>query len=206
MIGWNPGTKDEIFNLNDLKKIFDIKRIIKSGAKYDYEKAKWFNIEHIKKTPTNSLENEFKENLSRNKYELLNEKELNTLIKLTKERVNFRKDLVNEANKILNYDQNKLKENLLKINFNKEIIKLIEFFQKEIESANNLNDLKEKYFLKMKKLNIKIGDGMKSLRLSITSEINGADLFTIIKILKTEIIKSRLTESLNIMYDKNRNN
>ena len=59
MIGWNPGTEDEIFTLETLTKIFDTKRIIKSGAKYDYEKAKWFNLEHLKKIETDSLKKEF---------------------------------------------------------------------------------------------------------------------------------------------------
>ena len=90
--------------------------------------------------------------------------------------------------------------------FNSGLIKLIEFFQKEIKTTNNLKDLKEKYFLKMKNLNIKVGDGMKGLRLSLTSEISGADLFTIIEILNIEIINYRLTNSLKIMYDKSRDN
>ena len=37
MIGWNPENEDEIFNLNELIEKFDISRIIKSGAKYDFE-------------------------------------------------------------------------------------------------------------------------------------------------------------------------
>ena len=101
---------------------------------------------------------------------------------------------------------NSLISNLLKINFNSGLIKLIEFFQKEIKTTNIIKDLKEKYFLKMKNLNIKVGDGMKGLRLSLTSEISGADLFTIIEILNIEIINYRLTNSLKIMYDKSRDN
>ena len=85
-------------------------------------------------------------------------------------------------------------------------INAISLFQKEIKTTNNLKDLKEKYFLKMKNLNIKVGDGMKGLRLSLTSEISGADLFTIIEILNIEIINYRLTNSLKIMYDKSRDN
>ena len=115
-------------------------------------------------------------------------------------------EISEETNKILSYDENKLRDNLLKINFNSALIKLIEFFQKEIKTTNNLEGLKEKYFLKMKNLNIKVGDGMKGLRLSLTSEISGADLFTIIEILNIEIINYRLTNSLKIMYDKSRDN
>ena len=206
MIGWNPGTEDEIFTLESLTKIFDTKRIIKSGAKYDYEKAKWFNLEHLKKIETHSLNKEFGNKISEINKDFLQEKMLNKLIDLAKNRINFRKDLVDETNKILSYNENRLRENLLKINFNNELINLIEFFQKEIKRADNLKDLKEKYFLEMKSLNIKVGDGMKSLRLSLTSEISGADLFTIIEILKIEIINFRLNKSLKIMYDKSRDN
>ena len=206
MIGWNPGTEDEIFTLESLTKIFDTKRIIKSGAKYDYEKAKWFNLEHLKKIETHSLNKEFGNKISEINKDFLQEKMLNKLIDLAKNRINFRKDLIDETNKILSYNENRLRESLLKINFNNELINLIEFFQKEIKRADNLKDLKEKYFLEMKNLNIKVGDGMKSLRLSLTSEISGADLFTIIEILKIEIINFRLNKSLKIMYDKSRNN
>ena len=206
MIGWNPGTEDEIFTLESLTKIFDTKRIIKSGAKYDYEKAKWFNLEHLKKIETDSLKKEFENKILEANKDFLQEKMLNKLIDLAKNRINFRKNLVRETNKILSYDENELKDNLLKINFNSDLIKLIEFFQKEIKITNNQIDLKEKYFLEMKNLNIKVGDGMKCLRLSLTSEISGADLFTIIEILNIEIINYRLTNSLKIMYDKSRDN
>ena len=206
MIGWNPGTEDEIFTLETLTKIFDTKRIIKSGAKYDYEKAKWFNLEHLKKIETDSLKKEFENKILKANKDFLEDKMLDKLIDLAKNRINFRKNLAEETNKILSYDEDKLRDNLLKINFNSGLIKLIEFFQKEIKTTNNLKDLKEKYFLKMKNLNIKVGDGMKGLRLSLTSEISGADLFTIIEILNIEIINYRLTNSLKIMYDKSRDN
>ena len=206
MIGWNPGTEDEIFTLESLTKIFDTKRIIKSGAKYDYEKAKWFNLEHLKKIETDSLKKEFENKILKANKDFLEEKMLDKLIDLAKNRINFRKNLAEETNKILSYDENKLRDNLLKLNFNSGLIKLIEFFQKEIKTTNNLKDLKEKYFLKMKNLNIKVGDGMKGLRLSLTSEISGADLFTIIEILNIEVINYRLTNSLKIMYDKSRDN
>ena len=206
MIGWNPGTEDEIFTLETLTKIFDTKRIIKSGAKYDYEKAKWFNLEHLKKIETDSLKKEFENKILKANKDFLEDQMLDKLIDLAKNRINFRKNLAEETNKILSYDENKLRDNLLKINFNSGLIKLIEFFQKEIKTTNNLEGLKEKYFLKMKNLNIKVGDGMKGLRLSLTSEISGADLFTIIEILNIEIINYRLTNSLKIMYDKSRDN
>ncbi|MBS1730352.1 MAG: glutamate--tRNA ligase [Bacteroidetes bacterium] len=50
MLGWNDGTAQEIFSLSELVEKFSIERVHKAGAKFDYEKAKWYNHEWIKKT------------------------------------------------------------------------------------------------------------------------------------------------------------
>jgi glutamyl-tRNA synthetase len=49
MLGWNDGTEQEIFSLEELIEKFSIEKVHKGGAKFDYEKAKWFNHEWIKK-------------------------------------------------------------------------------------------------------------------------------------------------------------
>lgn len=51
MLGWNDGTGQELFTLNELVEKFSMDRVHKGGAKFDYEKAKWFNHEWIKKEP-----------------------------------------------------------------------------------------------------------------------------------------------------------
>ena len=47
-LGWNPGTDQEIFSLDDLVEAFSIERVGKAGAKFDYDKAKWFNQQYVK--------------------------------------------------------------------------------------------------------------------------------------------------------------
>ncbi len=47
LLGWNPGTDQEIFSLDELVGAFDISKCSKSGAKFDYQKAAWFNHEYI---------------------------------------------------------------------------------------------------------------------------------------------------------------
>ena len=51
MLGWNDGTEQEIFTIEELTRRFSMERVHKGGAKFDYEKAKWFNHEWIKKLP-----------------------------------------------------------------------------------------------------------------------------------------------------------
>jgi glutamyl-tRNA synthetase len=55
MLGWNPGTEQEIFSLDELVKTFSIERVHKGGAKFDFEKAKWFNHQYIQHTDNATL-------------------------------------------------------------------------------------------------------------------------------------------------------
>jgi len=54
-LGWNDGTDQEIFSLDELVDKFSLERVSKAGAKFDFEKAKWFNAEWIKKSEAGSL-------------------------------------------------------------------------------------------------------------------------------------------------------
>jgi glutamyl-tRNA synthetase len=49
LLGWNPGTEQEIFTIEELQKYFDIEKIQKSGARWDDEKLLWINREHLKR-------------------------------------------------------------------------------------------------------------------------------------------------------------
>jgi glutamyl-tRNA synthetase len=60
LLGWNPGTNEEIFSLDELAKIFDFDRVHKSGAKFDPEKAKWFNQQYLRKKSDAELAEAFK--------------------------------------------------------------------------------------------------------------------------------------------------
>ena len=55
LLGWNDGTDKEIFSIDELIAQFSLARVHKGGAKFDYEKAKWFNQEWIKKTDNDQL-------------------------------------------------------------------------------------------------------------------------------------------------------
>ena len=58
-LGWNPGTEKEIFTLDELAAAFSLDRVVKSGAKFNPDKAKWFNQEYLRMRSTSSLAAEF---------------------------------------------------------------------------------------------------------------------------------------------------
>jgi glutamyl-tRNA synthetase len=55
LLGWNDGSGQEIFSIDELIQQFDISRVHKGGAKFDYEKAKWFNHQYIQKLEPSAL-------------------------------------------------------------------------------------------------------------------------------------------------------
>ncbi len=56
LLGWNPGTEQEIFSMQELIEKFDIKKVQKAGAVFNVEKLNWMNREYIKKMPQEELE------------------------------------------------------------------------------------------------------------------------------------------------------
>lgn len=54
-LGWNPGTEQEIFNLEELVEAFNLEQIGKSGARFDFDKAKWYNEQYIEKMSAKEL-------------------------------------------------------------------------------------------------------------------------------------------------------
>lgn len=89
MLGWNDGSDTEIFTLNELIESFSIERISKAGAKFDFEKAKWYNHEWIKNTSAAGLKNDVSAVLAKENITVENESLLLTVIDLVKDRCNL---------------------------------------------------------------------------------------------------------------------
>ena len=60
LLGWNPGTEQELFSLSELSEIFSLERVVKSGSRFDPEKAKWFNKHYFQQKNINELAELFK--------------------------------------------------------------------------------------------------------------------------------------------------
>jgi glutamyl-tRNA synthetase len=97
MLGWNSGSEQEIFSMEELIAKFSLERVHKGGAKFDYEKAKWFNQEWIKKMEVASLKVEVEKTFAANNIVINDTNKLNTVIALTKDRCTFINDFVQQA-------------------------------------------------------------------------------------------------------------
>lgn len=96
-LGWNDGTGQEIFTLEELCDKFSIDRVHKGGAKFDFEKAKWYNAEWIKRTSGADLANDVKAVLAAQQIVVTDDAYLIQVIDLIKERCTLLNDFATQA-------------------------------------------------------------------------------------------------------------
>ncbi|QNR84282.1 glutamate--tRNA ligase [Pedobacter riviphilus] len=113
LLGWNDGTDQELFSLKELEEKFSIERISKAGAKFDFEKAKWYNHEWIKHSSFDRLHLAVKAELEKAGIEVKDQVFLGTIIDLIKDRCTLLPDFVAQSSYFFNspaeYDINSVK-------------------------------------------------------------------------------------------------
>lgn len=187
-LGWNPGTEQEIFNLGELIEAFDLKKVNKSGARFDPDKIKWFNHHYMQEQDNDVLAKTFKSQNSQ-----LDEMDINYIsmvIGLVKERATFVSDFWNLSHFFFtaptSYDEKASKKAF------KEGTK--ELMSKLVEIINNIED----FSVETLQTDIKgwitsneIGFGkvMMPLRLALVGALQGPDVFDIMFMIgKTETV------------------
>lgn len=199
LLGWNDGTDQEIFSLEELCEKFDLKRVHKAGAKFDPEKNKWFNHQYLQKQSDESLAEAFAPILAEKGVNVENDK-LIKLISITKNRVNFVDELWYHLDfffkRPILFNEDAIKswnvETLSYCDDLEEIIEKIDVFnsseiERIIKEYANLN-------------NINIGKIMKPLRASLVGGLKGPDLFFIMEYLGREEVKKRFNIAYRMFY------
>ncbi|GAB6983434.1 glutamate--tRNA ligase [Prevotella dentasini] len=92
LLGWNPGTEQELFSLDELVEAFDITKCSKSGAKFDYQKGIWFNHEYILSKNDDEIARLFAPIVANNGVDATME-QITAVVHLMKDRVSFVKEL-----------------------------------------------------------------------------------------------------------------
>jgi glutamyl-tRNA synthetase len=183
-LGWNPGTEQEIFSLEELTNTFDLKRVSKSGAKFNPDKAKWFNQQYMQKKSDKVLAESFllflnsKENLNSGSLE---KPYVEKVVALIKERATFVTDFWElssfffEAPTTFDAKASKKQWKETTPDLMKELITEIS----KIEDFSSENSEKEvKAWISGKEIGF--GKVMQPLRLSLVGALKGPHLFDII--------------------------
>lgn len=97
LLGWNDGTEKEVFSLEELIESFSMDRVHSGGAHFDYDKAKWFNHEWIKRSKVSKLRSAVKDLLEKNDLPITDTSMLDKVIALVQERCTLLSDFVDQA-------------------------------------------------------------------------------------------------------------
>lgn len=195
LLGWNSGTEQEIFSLEELVKIFSIDRISKHGAKFDLEKAKWFNHQYLQKVEDDKLAQEFIKDLKSRNIDSPLDKVKNT-VRLVKERCNFVKDFWDNSDYFF-VAPNSYAEKALKKRWKEgtsERMCIIAERMKEIGDNSSWADNAEEFLMKYIAENeLNMGQIMNSIRLAVVGDTKGVNMVDIMRILGKQEIISRIT-------------
>jgi glutamyl-tRNA synthetase len=202
LLGWNPGTQEEMFSMDELIKAFSIERIGKSGTKFDINKAKWFNQQYLKEKPKEVLAESLLECCKKNGIECSKEKAA-LICEQMKERIVFLQDLWNEG-KFFFLDPELYDESIVNSKWTNEAVNIISQFKDALEKEPNTNAEKAKMIFSdiLEKNNVKIGKVLQALRLALTGIGSGPDLMNIIEIIGKEAAVRRIDKALEKLSDK----
>ena len=188
LLGWNDGTEQEIFSLEELVEKFDLNRIHKAGAKFDPEKNKWFNHQYLQKQSDASLAESFKTILD--KKGISTSLDLVKVVSLIKERAHFVNEFWDLADYFFEapttYDEKAVK------NWREETPGLMQQVISELEKIEDFTSVNIETLLKewMTANEIGMGKVMQPLRLSLVGALKGPHLFDIIEMIgKAETVK-----------------
>lgn len=198
-LGWNPGTEQEIFSIDELIESFSIERIGKSGAKFDINKANWYNQQYLKKMSDEELTQFLFHELDKEGISCTQEKAVK-ICKIMKERVTFPADFWKEG-KFFFLAPTSYDESVVQNKWTGEAVTILEQFRENIKSYKNLNSelATEELNGILQKNNIKIGKVMQAMRLAITGVGAGPDLMKIMEIIGKEETVKRIDNALNTL-------
>lgn len=199
LLGWNPGTEQEMFNLDELVEAFDISRCSKAGAKFDYQKGIWFNHEYILKKSDEEIALLFAPIVANNGIETSMER-VRQVVAMMKDRVSFVKELWSLCSFFFipptAYDEKtrkkRWKENSAQVMTELAgVLQNIEDFSIDGQEAVVMKWVEDKGY--------KLGDVMNAFRLTLVGEGKGPGMFDISAFLGKEETLSRMQRAIEIL-------
>jgi glutamyl-tRNA synthetase len=199
LLGWNPGTEQEIFSMDELIEAFSIDRVGKSGSRFDPEKAKWFNHQYLQKRNDKELAMEFREFLRAHGFHV-DLVELEKLVRLVKERVSFVRDIWDQTDFFFKAPDTYDPE-IIKKRWREDSPKQMTELRSLLENTTDFTAASTEPLLKdwIEKHGYNTGAVMNAFRLLIVGASRGPHMFDIIEWIGKEETLSRIEKGLSIL-------
>ena len=199
LLGWNPGTEQEMFTLDELVEAFDISRCSKAGAKFDYQKGIWFNHEYILKKSNEEIAALFAPIVANNGIDVPMERVVK-VVEMMKDRVSFVKELWPLCSFFFisptEYDEKTVKKRWKEYSAQQmselaEVLKGIDDFTVEGQEPVVMKWVEDKQY--------KLGDVMNAFRLALVGIGKGPGMFDISAFLGKEETLKRLNRAIETL-------
>jgi glutamyl-tRNA synthetase len=192
-LGWSPRADNEIMTLRDMEGAFDVAEIQKGGARFDYEKAKWINQQHLNRLSAEEIIERYPVQTKklRDKYG----KKAPEIVNIIKERLVLVNDLEETTRCFvedpINYDEKALKR-IQKIDKKK-----VGSLMKMCLENNKIVNLKEAVIKAGDENDIGLGAFMQVTRIAVVGSLSGPDLFELLKFIGKDVTLRRLEQLIN---------
>jgi glutamyl-tRNA synthetase len=201
LLGWNPGTDQEIMSMEELTRLFDLERVHKGGAKFDPEKTKWFNQQYLRMRPDAELGAMLQAKLKTKGIDTTVERATAAAV-LLKERATFVDDMLEGT--YLFTSGSPLKNNAeaeaeLKKRWKTEAAPAIEAYIGKLDSMSELTPagLEAAFNEVLGALGMKIGQVMPLYRLFVAGRMQGPGMFDVSTLLGRDEVVLRLKAGLD---------
>ena len=199
LLGWNPGTEQELFSLEELVEVFDISKCSKSGAKFDYQKGIWFNHEYILRKSNEEIADLFAPIVANNGVDESMER-IRTVVSLMKDRVSFVRELWDLCSFFFlpptEYDEKTVRKRWKEYSAQQmtelaEVLEGIDDFSIEGQEPVVMKWVEDKGY--------KLGDIMNAFRLALVGIGKGPGMFDISAFLGKEETLRRLRKAIEVL-------
>jgi len=197
LLGWTPANDKEIVSMDEMIAEFDLHKVHKAGARFDPQKAKWFNQEYLKLKSNEEVLVLLKEVEEVKALNLPDEKLLK-IVSLMKERATFVIDIYNDGKFFfeapISYDEKALKKA-----WNDTTSAILKDFSVKLETSDfDSENLKEAIHHFAEEHSLGMGKVMMPLRLALVGELKGPDVPDIMNIIGKEETLARIEKAINI--------
>jgi len=197
-LGWNPGTEQEIFNLEELIEAFDLDRVHKAGARFDPEKTKWYNHHYMQEQSNDILASDFKKTHAELKD--VSDTYISMVIGLIKERATFGSDFCDLSSFFFETPTD-LNEKAVKKAWKDDSGEIMAELVSVINSITgfSIENLQTEIKGWINSKEIGFGKVMQPLRLALVGDLKGPDLFQIMTMIGKEETANRIENLINTL-------
>ncbi len=197
LLGWNPGTEEEIFDLGSLVKNFDIRKVQKKSATYDQKKFNWISSQHLMKEDSDKVLNRLS-SIDPRWSESRSQDYLIKIIDLMKPRSNSLTDLIDQSRYFFSSPKEFDSAQLQKI-WKQDTAEIIIELKSVLGAINSwvAIELESNFKSFMDQRGFGIGKVMKPMRFLICGSLQGPSLFDLMELIGKEESLKRINYAIN---------